>query len=230
MKKPLVLFDIDGTLLRSVSKTLPKRFNYAFKTVYGIDHQVRWDMHQGSVDRQLILEEMLFCGVDEGLILDRIDEAYEVAYTYFRDNVDRNEYATFELPHVRQVLHALQTNAHMGVLTGNHVKMGWLKLELINMKHFFTFGLFGNEASGRIELAQQAVTRAEKHFNVNFDPHDICIIGDTPRDIACARAIGARVIATATGRISLAELAQAEPDLAVSDFSDPRILPFILNG
>ena len=230
MKRPLVLFDIDGTLVKSGDKKLRKRFDHAFKSIYGVDHEVRWDMHEGAIDRQLFLEEMMFCGIAESVILERLADAYEAAYEYFHDNVDWKEYAAYELPHARDLLQVLWEQSHMGVLTGNYAKLGWLKLEIINMKQFFPFGLFGNEAGKRTELAAQALPRATQHFGVEFAPRDIIIIGDTTRDIDCAREIGARVIATATGRISYEDLVQANPDLAVHDLSDDRIIPFILQS
>lgn len=230
MKPKLVLFDIDGTLIKSGDKKLRKRFDYAFETVYGVAHQVRWDQHEGAIDRQLIVEEMLFAGVPEARILERLNDAYEAEYNYFAEHVDRKLYASYELPFVRDLLQSLWERSYLGVLTGNYHQLGWLKLEILGLKQFFPFGLFGNEAEKRTDLAAQAIPRAKAHFGVHFAPRDIIIIGDTKRDIDCARAIGARVIATATGHVPWDILQAAAPDLAVHNLSDERILPFILES
>lgn len=110
------------------------------------------------------------------------------------------------------------------ILTGNVRTGAEAKLRAARLGHFFRTGAYGCDAEDRNHLGPKALERARSAWGISFSPDRVCIIGDTPHDIACARAIGARCIAVAQGNYSLSELEAHSPDLAIADLSDPAPL------
>jgi phosphoglycolate phosphatase-like HAD superfamily hydrolase len=95
--------------------------------------------------------------------------------------------------------------------------------------NFFEFGAFADDHHDRNELGKFARARAFERHGIEFPAERIYVIGDTPRDIECGRAIGAKTVAIATGHYSMAELAGHEPDFLFEDFSDTqRVLDCLL--
>src|SRR5438046_6447059 len=126
------------------------------------------------------------------------------------------------LPGVLELLEKLKTRKHLvlGLLTGNVSRGAQLKLGHYGVWHFFEFGAFADDHHNRNELVAFARARAKEKHGREFSAEEIDVIGDTPRDIACGRALGARTIAVATGRWSRDELAKYEPDFLIDDLSD----------
>ncbi|MEQ1841016.1 MAG: HAD hydrolase-like protein, partial [Verrucomicrobiales bacterium] len=89
-----------------------------------------------------------------------------------------------------------------------------------DLDHHFTHGAFGCDHYDRNQLGPIARERALQACGRDFPPERIVVIGDTPKDIACARALGARVIAVATGAATRKELEAAGPDAILDDLSD----------
>jgi phosphoglycolate phosphatase-like HAD superfamily hydrolase len=108
----------------------------------------------------------------------------------------------------------------LAVLTGNTEAGARVKLRHFRIDHHFPVGAYGDDHHDRNELGPIALERARHRFGKDFRPDGIVVIGDTLRDIACARAFGAKVIAVATGAATRAELAAASPDVLLDDFSD----------
>ena len=111
---------------------------------------------------------------------------------------------------------------HMRVLTGNTTRMAALKLRHFGIERRFALGAFGEEAATRDDLARLAVRRIGERFGV--PPARCIVIGDTPHDIACARAAGAHVVAVAAGFSTRVELEAHAPDLALDDLTDSGAL------
>jgi phosphoglycolate phosphatase-like HAD superfamily hydrolase len=130
------------------------------------------------------------------------------------------------LPGIAALLEQLrgQDQVAVGLLTGNLRAGARAKLGHYGLEQHFAFGGFGDLHLERDEVARDALREAEQHLEITLDRDKIWVIGDTPLDVACARAIGARVAAVATGWHSLAELAAAAPDLLLADLADPRPL------
>jgi len=87
----------------------------------------------------------------------------------------------------------------MGLLTGNLEKGARIKLEPFGLNTFFPFGAFGSDHEDRNYLLPVAIERFSRTFNYNIDFQQCIVVGDTPRDVACAKPYGATVIAVATG-------------------------------
>ena len=109
-----------------------------------------------------------------------------------------------------------------GLLTGNMEEIVGPKLEAAGMdRKDFPYGGFGDHCPKRAVTAQKALDSAAAYFGHPIDPARALIIGDTPNDIACARAVGAAVLAVASGKYSMDQLLEHDPDFLLKDLSDP---------
>jgi phosphoglycolate phosphatase-like HAD superfamily hydrolase len=116
---------------------------------------------------------------------------------------------------------ASRDDVAIGLLTGNTREGARLKLAHYGLDRYFGFGGFGDEHLERDDVARDALAAVNAHLNGAVDLERLWVIGDTPTDVSCGRAIGARVIAVATGNHTHAELAAAGPDHLATDFADP---------
>jgi len=130
------------------------------------------------------------------------------------------------LPGIAALLKHLANDEHvsLGLLTGNMRAGAQAKLGHFGLDHYFAFGGFGDHHFDRDDVARDAYVAVHRHHNGCVVRERIWVIGDTPLDIRCARTIGARVAAVATGWHSLEELEAERPDLLFSDFADPGLL------
>jgi phosphoglycolate phosphatase-like HAD superfamily hydrolase len=108
----------------------------------------------------------------------------------------------------------------LGLLTGNVGQGARVKLGHFGLWDFFACGGFGDEHHDRDDVARSALACAREHVGRHVDPAEVWVIGDTPLDVSCARAIGANAVAVATGWHPLEELARHEPDFIFNDLSD----------
>jgi phosphoglycolate phosphatase-like HAD superfamily hydrolase len=125
-------------------------------------------------------------------------------------------------------LRATETVA-IGLLTGNLRDGARIKLSHFGLFEHFSFGGFGDEHRNRDGVAEAALVAARQHANSTFDAQRVWVIGDTPLDVSCARAIDARVLAVATGLHPAAELADSQPDLLLENLSDTDLVMKVLN-
>src|SRR5262249_8462247 len=112
----------------------------------------------------------------------------------------------------------------LGLLTGNIRAGAQAKLGHFGLDHYFGFGGFGDHHLDRDDVAREAYDAVHRNHNGSVVRERIWVIGDTPLDIRCARTIGVRVAAVATGWHSLAELEAEGPDLLFADLADPEPL------
>jgi phosphoglycolate phosphatase-like HAD superfamily hydrolase len=126
------------------------------------------------------------------------------------------------LPGILALLEALKPRADMvlGLLTGNLARGAEIKLTHYGVWHFFEFGAYADDHHDRNELGHFARQRAKEKHGIEFPPERIYVLGDTPHDITCARAIGAKAVAIATGKFPVAELGALGPDFLFSDLGD----------
>ena len=125
------------------------------------------------------------------------------------------------LPGVAGLLAAAASGGFaQGLLTGNLRRTAALKLGFHGLWERFPFGAFADDSEHRNELGPHALRRAREHTGWDFAASAVWVIGDTPHDIACGRAVGARTLAVATGQHTLAELAAHEPTALLPDLAD----------
>jgi phosphoglycolate phosphatase len=224
MKIPL--FDIDGTLIKTDSPINNDVFAYAAKKVYGIDAYHTEINPEGMTDNQILTEILMLHGLTAEEVKGKITEEIQAVTDYAREHMD--EIKLEVLPNVKELLKELKyKQIPMGVLTGNVEGLAWTKLERAGIRDFFDFGAFGSQAFKRVELVELVRKNAEKALNKTFQIQDFIIVGDTPRDIWCARDAGMKVVIVATGLSPFEELAEEKPDLLVRTLEDERVLDFI---
>src|SRR5258706_14628710 len=126
------------------------------------------------------------------------------------------------MPGVRPLLEALavRDDVHVALLTGNYERAAQLKLEYFDVWRYFRGGAFGDAALDRNTLVPRALASVAAVGGPAIDPDDAVVIGDTPLDIPCGRAAGARAFAVATGSYDVASLGAAGPDVVLADLSD----------
>ncbi|WP_437200744.1 HAD family hydrolase [Planctomicrobium sp. SH664] len=126
------------------------------------------------------------------------------------------------LPGVVDLLNQLsdREDVALGLLTGNVETGARAKLRHYDLDHHFPFGGFGDEFHNRDDVARSAHAAARKYLLDQLHADRVWVIGDTPADVQCARAIGARVIAVATGIHTPEELEPSRPDRLLKDLSD----------
>lgn len=216
-KTTLLLWDIDGTLIASGGAGM-RALRVALRKVFAID---------GSLD------DIDFGGRTDTWIMREIFRKFGLAesaenFTRFFDGyVDAlpaelaNSHARV-LPGVRGLLAATAAHGHIaqGLLTGNMRRGAQVKLAHHGLWEHFPFGAFADDSEHRNDLGPHALRRARERHGVDFPALNVWIIGDTPYDIACARAIGARAIAVATGSHTQAVLAAHAPDALLPDLAD----------
>jgi len=130
------------------------------------------------------------------------------------------------LPGVAELLGKLEQREDclMGLLTGNIEAGARLKLRHFEIDLHFCFGAYSNDHSLRNELGPIAIDRAEGLSGKRFEPQRTVIIGDTLKDIACARAFGAHVIGVATGGASHEQLDSGQPDILLTDLAETDVV------
>ncbi len=209
------MFDIDGTLIRVGVSAIRDAYLHAIREVWAIErleHQVEMG---GRLDRQIFADTARLHG--RSYVEEQLAAACRLMAEYCR--TARLE--TVALPGVADLLARLVEQSHpLGLLTGNTQEIGWLKLAAAGLKDPFQFGAFGDEADHRSHLVPLAAERARHVYGTSYPPERIWVIGDTPRDIECAREAGARVVAVATGRWTADQLAEHAPDVLLPDLTD----------
>jgi phosphoglycolate phosphatase-like HAD superfamily hydrolase len=215
----VLLFDIDGTLL-STGGAGQKAMELALTAAFGIENPNEDIPFAGRTDHAITTELFRKHGVaDEPAMRERFTAHYfEHLPVTLKGNTGR------VLPGVQNLLMDLSSRAHvkLGLLTGTFREGARLKLSHFAIDHHFRFGGYGDHHPDRDDVARLALASAVEHLGSDVPAGDTWVIGDTPNDVKCARAIGARVLAVATGVYKSAELAACEPDVLLEDLSDLR--------
>ena len=216
----LALFDIDGTLLRE--GIAPKlAFARALRETFDTTGPISGFRFAGMTDPQCVAEIMRQAGIADEVIRERRPACLQRYITHLRVEM-RNHDGAKIFPGVKEVLQRLsgREDVLVGLLTGNVQPGAMLKLDRFKLGDYFRFGAFGDDHEDRCELARIALEKAERIAGRPVRGDETTVIGDTPRDVACARAIGARAVVVATGLVSHDELRAAGPDILLESFED----------
>ncbi len=216
----IVLFDIDGTLLRE--GIAPKlAFARALRETYETTGPLSGFRFAGMTDPQCVLEIMRMAGLADESILSRREECLD-RYANHLAREMRSHNGAKLFPGVRELLERLNTreDALVGLLTGNIARGAQLKLRRFGLEPYFRFGAFGDDHENRCMLARIALEKAERLLGHPVGGEETTVVGDTPRDVECARAIGARAVIVATGLVSREELLASHPDAILGSFLD----------
>lgn len=226
----LVLWDIDGTLVDTAGHGAGA-FADAFEVMFGRAPEGPVPM-AGRTDHEIALSILQQNRVDGGEAhLPGMWRALEAALARKRDAIRAEGRA---LPGAAQALEAL--SGHPGVLqsllTGNIQANAATKLGAFGLERWLDLeiGGYGSDGGVRSELVAVALGRAQAKHGEPLSPQDAVLVGDTPLDVAAARAVGARVVAVASGHSSEDELRAAGPDALLSDLCDTDALVVAVLG
>jgi phosphoglycolate phosphatase-like HAD superfamily hydrolase len=218
----LVLFDIDGTLIASGGAG-KAAMEAALRSEFGITELTDGVPYSGRTDRAIGLELLELHGLEA--VPDNWHRLRSAYLKHLPASLARHHGQV--LPGIIALLDHLTTRAAVavGLLTGNIREGARLKLGHYRLDHHFAFGGFGDEYLDRDDVAREALAAGRQHLGTARLPGQVWVVGDTPLDIRCARAIGARVAAVATGWHPVEELAAVNPDLLLPDLADSQ--PFL---
>lgn len=229
-QKPLVLFDIDGTLLKDKYSPPPAtdRFALAIREVFGVHTAFKKSLYNGTIQRYILWDMARRKGVTRDVFEKHYKRLQEAEHAFFLEAVKKIPKPYVIIESAVQFLKFLHNRnvAHTGVITGNSEIVSWWKVEYAGIKPDIEFGLFGNEADSREELAQHVFTKAQTRFKRDFQPTDIVLIGDTIHDIRAGHAIGARTIAVTYGGHGRLRLTKEKPDLIVDSLLESSVRDF----
>jgi len=212
----LVLFDIDGTLIRTGGAGV-RAFQQVFAEVFNARDHFEQLKFPGRTDYSLVREFFKYHG---------FEPTPENFHRFFSEYASRleanlNQKQVTVMPGVREFIQhaaALSSPPVLGLLTGN-VRIGAeLKLKRAGLWDYFKTGAFADDHEDRDCIAGVARERGRSMIP-GLQDREILVVGDTPHDIRCGRAIGARVLAVGTGGSSMEELEQHKPDYLVKDMS-----------
>lgn len=221
----IVLFDVDGTLVTTAGAGR-EAFDAAFADVFGRDHGLLDFSFAGLTDPLLVRRGLE--ASDEPVDDETIEAMVERYLERLPDALrDRDGYRIH--PGVPERLEAVRRrpSTAVGLGTGNVERGARLKLARGDIADGFEFGGFGSDATRRADLLRVGFRRGADRLGSETSTCRLVVVGDTPRDVAAARDVGADVAAVATGGADESSLRDANPDLLVEDLTDPRIERFL---
>jgi phosphoglycolate phosphatase-like HAD superfamily hydrolase len=212
----LLLWDIDGTLI-TTGRAGEKALKRAAAESFGDDGDLDGIEIAGRTDSGIVRQ--ILAKHQRPITHESVAEFLEVYLRLLPPELPRGN--GHVMPGVLELLKRAQAKpeAALGLLTGNIKRGADLKLRHYGLWEFFAFGAFADDHHDRNQLGEYARTRAHEFTGIDFTASQIDVIGDTPHDIACGKAIGARTIAVATGSFAPDELAKHGPDFVFNDFS-----------
>lgn len=194
----------------------------AFEDIFGMPHGLADLLLAGRTDPWIIEQMAASRGARcDAAAMQRFSDAYLV---HLVREIQQPGPRKGVLPGVRPLLDALAArgDAYVGLLTGNTEGGSRIKLEYFDLWRYFRFGAFGGDAADRNALLGTALTRARAAGSPVFAPADVVIVGDTPLDVAVARAGGARGVAVATAGYDREALRESGADVVLDDLGDLR--------
>jgi phosphoglycolate phosphatase len=215
------LFDIDGTLLNAYGGAHYNAFHSALKHTFNLDCKIDGVPLHGNTDIGILRAVLL----REGLPSDAFDLHRHTLLNHMCDQVELNraQIRSELCPSIQVLVSQLDAQQKLlGIASGNLERIGWLKLDAAHLRDYFAFGSFADRWETRADIFRAGIAEAHRRLG---RAASVCIVGDTPADISAAKAVGAPVIAVATGIYSKAELLKFSPDICVDSCSD--LLPEI---
>lgn len=205
----LVLFDIDGTLIKTGGAG-EKAFAKVCQQEFNVPDATRHLHFAGRTDPSIVRDFFAHFAIPPTPEnFTRFFSAYVLWLEKILVTPDG-----MVLPGVRELIAGFQSLPHrptIGLLTGNIKQGAQLKLRHYQLWDLFAMGAFGDDHEDRNQIAVIARARASELLGASLRGEEILVIGDTPRDVECGRAIDARVLAVATGTFSIEELAACKP-------------------
>ena len=217
----LVLFDIDGTLVRRAGSQHREALVAAVWEVLRVETRNDNLPVHGMLDPDILVQMMTNAGVSGRRARAALPAIYRSAERYYVSTApDLRNKACPGIPALLQTLAG--AGAALALVTGNLTRIGWKKLERAGLEDYFRFGAFGEMAPTRGELVGLALAHARQHGWINSRTR-CALVGDTPKDVAAGQSHGIETISIATGLSSLEELEAARPTLCAPDLTHASV-------
>ena len=220
----LLLFDIDGTLVRTAGAG-KKAMERAYMEVFGRKDGLHDISMMGRMDPSILREAMKNHQIP--WTPEREDTFRRAYFNIIKEEIIKPRDGKKLCPGVLPLLQALQSDDYcvLGLLTGNWEYSGRVKLEYFGVSHFFPFGAFADDSLFRKDLVPIALDRYFNLFGKRTPNENVFVIGDTPLDIQNAKPHGVKTVAVATGFHTCEDLARFNPDHVFENFeSTPDIV------
>ncbi len=213
----IILFDIDGTML-----TVNRNFNRKLLRELLDEHQIHYpqmegDAFSGRTDHDIFTSFLVNHDYDNALYqrfktayLNRLNERLDATKVKRHDFVDD------------AIAYFSQEGFVRGLLTGNYPTAASYKLRAANIDYDFSIGAFGEFDLDRNRLPHLAIDEVESKMGIQPNPSRFVIIGDTPRDVICAKQAGMKCVAVTTGKYGHDELAEHQPDIIIESLAEPE--------
>ncbi len=224
----LVLFDVDGTLLRTGGRGV-SCMELAGQALFGPDFTTPILNPAGSMDPDLYAQLVAHHGIEDG---DACHGDFQQHYLHHLTEKLSRPGAAWALPGVIALLDQLRAepNVDLGLVTGNYTRAVPIKLQAAGIDPgWFEDNAFGDQAADRAGMIRLARQRHTRRTGKELDGNDVLMVGDTPNDVNAARQAECLCLAVATGRFSVDDLRAAGAQHAVEDLSDPASLLSILH-
>jgi phosphoglycolate phosphatase-like HAD superfamily hydrolase len=226
--KRLILFDIDGTLLWG--GPAKDAFHQAMLETYETAGDIEVHSFAGKTDPQIARELLHGVGMED----QDIEQGFPALWGRYLGHLEERlvDRPVDVLPGVGSLLEALsqRSDVGLGLLTGNIVGGAELKLRSAGLFEHFRVGSYGSDHEERDELPAIALHRAQDTWGVAFDPTDVFVVGDTPRDVRCGQKENMRTLAVATGHFGSEELRKTGADFVLSDLTETGEVVSVLTG
>jgi phosphoglycolate phosphatase-like HAD superfamily hydrolase len=226
----LLLWDIDGTLIRA-GMLGAEVFDRAIRDVVGIEPATRPRM-SGKTDPQIVREYLDLLGIAEAE--DTVPDVLERLAFHLASSAHELPLSGAACPGAATVLQRMANDPAVisTALTGNIAPNAVVKLTAFDLARWLDLavGAYGSDDADRLVLVPIAMRRAAELRQARLEPDQVWVIGDTPRDLACARAAGVHCLLVGTGRTPADELVKYGPDAVLDDLSDTETVVKLLAG
>lgn len=211
----LILFDIDGTLVRRAGPHHRQALVDAVRQITGLESTTEGIPVHGMLDPDILVQMMQSVGMHDAQISSAMPEIIRAAQDIYQTGVPdlRDKLCPGVVPLLD---HLRERGTTLALVTGNLTRIGWWKLERAGLHRYFRFGVFGEMAPTRGGLARLAIEQARREGIV---PEKISLIGDATQDVLAARENGIRAIAVRTGITPPEDLERSAPDLLLDDLT-----------
>jgi phosphoglycolate phosphatase-like HAD superfamily hydrolase len=217
MSRSLILFDIDGTLVRRAGPHHRQALVDAVLEVTGADSTTEGIPVHGMLDPDILTLMLRATGFGQPEIELAMPRIIEAAQDLYEASVPDLRAKT--CPGVVPLLEQLRSrDTVLALVTGNLTRIGWRKLERAGLRDYFLFGVFGEMAATRGGLAKLAIERARGEGLIAAESR-ISLVGDAPQDVRAAKENGIRSIAVRTGITPPGDLEACFPDVLLDDLT-----------
>jgi phosphoglycolate phosphatase-like HAD superfamily hydrolase len=218
----LVLFDIDGTLLRNAGGHHREALIAGIRSVTGIETTLEGVSTSGMLDRDLIRGMLQAAGASERSINRSMEAIVAACQEYYLENCGSGLQDRLCRGVCDCLMQLRGAGAVLGLVTGNLTAIAWRKMELAGVRDFFAVGGFAQDGRTRARLARIAFQRAVKAGLVKRGCR-VSLVGDHANDVAAAKANSFLAVAVATGLMPHEELQKLQPDVLLRDLSELEV-------